>query len=616
MFETDKYDRRLHHEPPASPRLPYDPIDNIDGISLLLWAEHCVECAAPSCYSSCDLYQARSDGRCRRFTFGVYKNPVFRSARGYGVEVRFKKWAKFEAFGNSAIQPLRSVLRLERALEHAARAGNLFGTLAHRLNYGSNLEQLTYISLSKLTRAFNRRRRVGPRPEAFLLEIYNPEPEDVCLQLIFSTSVDDLRNGHESLPSLAPAITTIALPPGYSSHRFDAALFHSFLDRELPFKITMMPEAETNAHLVFLTADLVTFKAVRATKNDAVSRAPVKCIVWDLDNTLWNGTLIEGDELMLRPGIVDLLKHFDERGVLMSIASKNDAEPAVARLKQFGIDEFFLYPQVDWLPKSHKLKKIARQLNIGLDAVAFIDDNPFELAEVSNALPQVICVDTNALQQLAANPQFQGSVTQESRQRRRYYQQQIAREIDQTEFAEDYLGFLKSCQIVLEIAPYENADEERVAELVQRTNQLNFSGRKYSRADLQKIIADPALDKYVLRCSDRYGAYGAVGFCIVQELPGELRVHDFMLSCRVQGKFIEQALFAHLLDSHNRHAAQALWVNFHSTERNTPAWQVLETLGFTASESEAGGLILHQSGPLSCDFITVRCAHSQVARAT
>jgi FkbH-like protein len=82
-----------------------------------------------------------------------------------------------------------------------------------------------------------------------------------------------------------------------------------------------------------------------------------------------------------------VLSHFDERGVLMSIARKNDTEPEIARLKEFGIDEYFLYPRIDWLPKSQKIKRIALQLNIGLDAVAFIDDDLFELAEVSNALP-------------------------------------------------------------------------------------------------------------------------------------------------------------------------------------------------------------------------------------
>jgi FkbH-like protein len=606
MFETDKYDPKLHPEVPASPQLAYQTVENIDGLSFLLWAEHCVECAAPSCYSSCDLYQPRSDGRCRRFTFGMYKNPAFRSTRGYGVEVRFKKWAKLEAVANTAIRPLETVLRLERYLERGAHLGNLIGLLARHVSKGSNLEQLTYISLSKLSDAFHRRRHLHPRPEAFLLEVYNPEAHEVRLQVVFSAALDDLRSGGNHLTPPIRITATIVLPPGYSHHNFDAALFQSFLNREIPFKITIVPEAETNAHLVFLTADFVTFK-LHQTDQIAAGQLPIKCLVWDLDNTLWSGTLVEGDELVLRPGITELLKYLDDRGVLMSIGSKNDAEPALAQLKQFGIDEYFLYPQIDWSPKSHKIKKIAQQLNIGLDALGFIDDNPFELAEVSQALPEVTCLHTDALDQLSSHPRFQGSVTEESRQRRRYYQQQVAREIEQTAFAGDYTGFLKACEIVLEISRYQSSDEERIAELVQRTNQLNFSGRKYSRDQLQQIIKNPALDKYVLRCSDRYGAYGAVGFCIVQEMEPELRIHDFMLSCRVQGKFVEQALFSHLLEHHNRYAAPAIWVNFHSTERNTPAMQILGALGFEQGTSDAGGLLLRQCQHLTCDFISVNC---------
>src|SRR5437879_2450330 len=99
MFEFDKYDSSLHKEGAAAPATPYSPAADVAGMSLLMWGEHCVECAAPACYSTCDLYQARSDLRCRRFGFGAHKNASFPSLRGYGVEVSFKKWAKIEAFG-------------------------------------------------------------------------------------------------------------------------------------------------------------------------------------------------------------------------------------------------------------------------------------------------------------------------------------------------------------------------------------------------------------------------------------------------------------------------------------------------------------------------------------
>jgi FkbH-like protein len=618
MFEIDKYDGALHRHAPALPQMNYEPVGNIDGMSFLLWAEHCVECAAPACYTSCDLYQPRNDSRCRRFAFGAYKNTAFDSARGYGVEIRFKKWAKLEAFGNASIQPIKSVLRLERALERTAPLLSRVGTVGHRLSGNTNLEQLSYIATQKLSRAFHRRRASGVSPEAFLLEVYNPESEEVRLQVIFSLSTDDMPGGAACTPPVPSVARTIVLPHGYSRHQFEAAAFRQILDRGLPFKITIVPEADNDARLVFLTADLVTFKLANEATLKNRPASPIKCVVWDLDNTVWNGTLVEGDELTLRDDIKQLLAHLDERGILVSVASKNDREPALAKLTEFAIAEYFVYPQIDWQPKSQKLKKIAQQLNIGLDALAFVDDSQFELDEVAQALPQITCVNAAELERLTNDPRFAGSLTEEARQRRRYYQQQISRETEQASFGEDYVSFLRSCAILLELSAYNTSDAERIAELVQRTNQLNFSGRKYTRAELDQVLANPALEKYVLRCSDKYGSYGTVGFCLAREGPQRIEIVDFMLSCRVQGKFVEQAFFAHLFESHNPHGAGAMWVNFRPTDRNTPARQVLESLGFQACErSEAdsqSGLILTDCSRLSCDFIGTSCTAGDAAK--
>src|SRR5262245_33004249 len=133
LFEFDKYDPDLHQLAPASPTLPYERASNIEKSSLLYWAEHCVECAAPSCYKSCDLYQPRTDIRCRRFTFGAFKNRNFASARGYGVEIAFKKWAKMEAYGNLRLSAHARILRLEKLLAWAAPAASTFGKIAARL---------------------------------------------------------------------------------------------------------------------------------------------------------------------------------------------------------------------------------------------------------------------------------------------------------------------------------------------------------------------------------------------------------------------------------------------------------------------------------------------------
>jgi FkbH-like protein len=607
MFEFDKYDRNLHLDLPASPSVTYQPATNVEALSLLLWAEHCVECAAPACHTSCDLYEPRLDSRCRRFAFGAYKNRAFPSLRGYGVEVSFKKWAKIEAYGNTATHPTRSVLRWERAIEHGSPFTNALGGLVHRLSGSLNWEQLTYVAIDKLTRRLNRDGADGKQPDAFLLEVYNPAAAEVKLQVIFSVPLEDLPDGGRSSAPPPPVVKTLSLPCGYSRNEFDASAFRQFTDRGMPFKITMVPEADSNARLVFLTADLVKFKPGTA----AHKSTQIKCVVWDLDNTLWDGVLVEGDDVVLRHGIAETLKYLDERGILISIASKNDFDSALAKLEQFGIADYFLYPQIDWLPKGQKIKNIAQRLNLGLDTFAFIDDNPFELEEVSRTSPEVVCIRAEEMDSLIVDPRFQGSVTDESRQRRHFYRDQISRETDLSSFGQDYTSFLRSCDIVLELAPYSGKDQERVAELVQRTNQLNFSGRKYSRAALNEVIDDPGLEKYVLRCADRYGSYGTVGFCMVRQTAEVIQVVDFMLSCRVQGKFIEQSLFSHLLEHHNAQQARTIWVNFRQTDRNTPARGVLDTLGFRACVIEedgfAEGMILRLAEPLSCDFIRMNC---------
>ena len=110
----------------------------------------------------------------------------------------------------------------------------------------------------------------------------------------------------------------------------------------------------------------------------------------------------------------------------------------------------------------------------------------------------------------------------------------------------NYLGFLESSEIKLDVAYPSPDDFERISELVQRTNQLNFSGRKYTRDEVGEILGDENLEKLVLRCRDKYGSYGTIGFAIIRHCFDEIRVEDLMLSCRVQGKFIEQGFFSHL----------------------------------------------------------------------
>src|SRR5215467_694494 len=118
-----------------------------------------------------------------------------------------------------------------------------------------------------------------------------------------------------------------------------------------------------------------------------VKQKAIKCVVWDLDQTLWEGVLLEDDRISLRSNVPDIIKTLDSRGIVQSIASKNDPEKALETLHELGLAEYFLHPQINWNAKSSSIKDIARLINIGVDTIAFIDDQPFERAEVNYTLP-------------------------------------------------------------------------------------------------------------------------------------------------------------------------------------------------------------------------------------
>ena len=614
MFDLDEYEGKLHNEQPAAPTEKYQHAKDIKEMSLLFWGEHCVECAAPSCYQSCDLYQPRPDKRCRRFAYGAFKNREFPSLRGYGVEISFKKWAKIEAYGNLALRPAKSVLMQERLMQAAAPAANIAGKILGKLTKNDNWDSATYIASERLSQRLNRKKSSNELPDVFLIEVYNPTSEAVRMQLNFNSTSSEAGKT-KNLIELGPSfVTTVTFPRGYSRHEIEVARLLSVVASGKPFKISMIPEADNNARLVFLTADFVRY----AKRPAPVAKAnKIKCVVWDLDNTLWKGILIEGDDVVVRPEVRQLLMQLDERGILLSISSKNDHAYAWQKLEELGLSEYFLYPQINWAPKSLSIKTIAERLNIGIDTFAFIDDNPFELDQVARTLPEVTCVNAEDISSVLCDARFEGSASAEARQRRSFYKEAMARESAQEDFGSNYVGFLATCGIKLEISHYSPEDSERVAELVQRTNQLNFSGHKYTRSQLNEILANDRLEKYVLKSSDSYGSYGTVGFSIVEHGAGFLHVRDFMLSCRVQGKFIEQAFFHHLFAHHNPEAATALWVNFHHTDRNKPAQQVLDTLGFRAGEPETKGPeegVMHSSpDSLRCDFIAVLCSETSPA---
>lgn len=294
----------------------------------------------------------------------------------------------------------------------------------------------------------------------------------------------------------------------------------------------------------------------------------IKCVVWDLDNTLWHGVLLEGDPVSLHPAVTDVIKTLDSRGILNSIASKNDYSTAMAKLQEIGLAEYFLYPQINWNAKSISLQAIASSLNLGQDALAFIDDQEFERDEVKFALPAVLCLDITCFDTLLAlpqmNPRFQ---TVEGRQRRMAYIKDRERNQAEKEFKGTNADFLASLQMVLTISPATENDLQRAEELTMRTHQLNSTGYTYSYEELAAFSQSPSHRLLVASLTDKYGPYGKIGLALIECGPDIWTLKLLLMSCRV----ISRGVGVILLNAIVRLARQAgvrLQAEFVTTERN------------------------------------------------
>jgi FkbH-like protein len=318
----------------------------------------------------------------------------------------------------------------------------------------------------------------------------------------------------------------------------------------------------------------------------------IKCVVWDLDDTLWDGTLLEDGRVRLRPGVVEHIKRLDGLGVLHSVASKNDPETALATLREFGLQDMFLYPRIGWNAKSESVKQIAAKLNLGLDAFAFVDDQEFERSEVAFALPEVTCVNADEVDTVLLEPDFHPRfVTDESAQRRPMYLSQLARDDVEAEFAGTNEQFLASLGMSFSIAPAKREDLQRAEELTIRTNQLNSTGRTYSYDELDALRESPDHLLLVASLTDRFGSYGKIGLALVEKSLPNWQLNMMLMSCRVLSRGVGTVLLGHIMER----AAQAgagLRADFVETGRNRMMQITYAFAGFREVDRQGARLTL------------------------
>jgi FkbH-like protein len=334
-----------------------------------------------------------------------------------------------------------------------------------------------------------------------------------------------------------------------------------------------------------------------------------KCLVLDLDNTLWGGIVGEDGPSGIRlgteyPGSAFLefqraILELRGRGVLLAVASKNnpaDVEEVFRTHPAMQLrPEHFSCMQVGWQPKAESIATIARDLNIGLEHMVFADDNPFECEQVREALPAVTILQLPAaperyVEALNRDGWFDAlALSGEDRRRSDLYRQR-----DQAEALRGAAGtledFYRDLAMEIEVAPVNAASLARAAQLTQKTNQFNVTTRRYTDADIARMSADPEWFTATVTVRDRFGDNGIVGLVLARRDGVALDVDTFLLSCRVIGRTVETAMLALLCQAAARRGLGAIRGHVIATAKNQPARDLFERHGF-ASEGAGGWLL-------------------------
>jgi FkbH-like protein len=302
-----------------------------------------------------------------------------------------------------------------------------------------------------------------------------------------------------------------------------------------------------------LTALRIGVAAPPHKKPDAAE--PVRAVIWDLDETFWGGTLTEGG-IFWREENADIVRSLARRGIVSSICSKNDFASILAVLEEHGMRDYFVFPSISWDPKGPRLKTLVETLQLRAPTLLFIDDNPMNRAEAENFVPGLQVQDETIVPELLDHPLLQGKPDPDM-QRLAQYRLLERRRADQVQSGGDTDDFLRASGITVTIEHDLAPHLDRAIELINRTNQLNFTKNRLAedpadaevaRRELRTLLAEYDVQAGILRVHDRYGDYGYCGLYVSQRyaVGAPFLVH-FAFSCRILGMGIETWLYRRLL---------------------------------------------------------------------
>lgn len=569
MYAVEWSEKQDKNEQGQAVKIDSAYIKDVKKVAPIVWGEHCVECAMPACYGVCSHYRRRGDGRCKLLENGLLKDKNEKALLGYSVQIGFEGWSKIEASCNVGQHSKWLVRLFDVIVSGIARGTVKFLRIVVPKKKTWKLTTFVYKVREGIALLLGKKRK---KPEAFLIAVVN-EGETMNLILEVKSKTGEIQ------------------------YRNSFATSHGFNEFCIPFdemkiatgkeKILLYPEnTETTRHFDFFALDFVTFSHKATISEEKDVEKKIKLVVWDLDNTIWSGVLVESNEVVLKEKVVEVIKELDNRGIINSIASKNNFEEAYEKIKEFGLDDYFVMPEINWNPKSVNIRKIVKNINIGIDTVAFVDDNEFELGEVGTNVPEVLCINALDFEKILEMSRFDVLVTEDTRNRRKTYKMLEMQREEQQKWEGDIDGFLKSCQMKLTIGRPTEEELPRCYELLQRTNQLNSSGRRLSMEEVKEFYDGKSSECFLLSCEDRFGKYGIIGFSIV-DLREKPVITDFVISCRVANKKVEHTYLMYLAERYKKNGYEKMYMRYKKTVKNGPIFKVVNDLHMLAENADS-----------------------------
>jgi FkbH-like protein len=318
--------------------------------------------------------------------------------------------------------------------------------------------------------------------------------------------------------------------------------------------------------------------AYAAIIGDIARLRKTKLILVDFDNTLWSGVMADGPVEHHHDRQL-LLKKLSEQGILLAAVSKNDEKNVRWDEMLLAADDFVAL-KINWNLKAQSAREIAADLNLGIDSFLLLDDNPAERELLRQQLPQIEVLDATepaawvALGRLLSMPNTRE--TEEARHRKQLYREQASRQ-QTVRSGADYPALMRTLALKAAIGRAARADIDRVAELVQRTNQFNTTTIRYERHELDGLLRSDHAQLVVGDLSDKFGALGLVCVAVLRLAETEVLIESLVMSCRAMGFGMEQALLAHIV---RLHSGRQLIGRFVPSGRNEPSAGVFANAGF------------------------------------